>query len=136
MKVKIYTDSKATLDSIASTKQIEQRMLRSCIAGLKEKPETKEVESFEWITDEYMLADILTKEKNTKEGLEDLTSKNKLDVINRDFNLVVEENGEFLMKNIKTKEKKRERVDNKSKSKVQSLLEKNNDSKQKRDAGE
>ena len=66
IKLKVYTDSKATLDSLSLTRQIEQRMLRSVIADLKQKLETKEVASFVWITDEFMIADILTKEKKSK----------------------------------------------------------------------
>ena len=82
--VKIYTDSKATLDSIASTHQIEQRMLRSSIADLKQKLETKSVKSYEWMTDDNMIADILTKEKKTKEGIDELMEKNILDALNKE----------------------------------------------------
>ena len=109
--VKVYTDSKATLDSLASTHQIEQRMLRSSIADLKQKLETKEIQSYEWITDQEMIADILTKEKRTKEGLEDVLRMGRLDIVNRNHNIVVEENGEFLMKNPRTKDsRKKEEV--------------------------
>ena len=106
VKVKVYSDSKATLDSIASTHQIEQRMLRSCIADLKQKLEEKDIESYEWLTDDFMVADILTKEKKSKEGVDDIVLKNHLPVVNKGYNLVVEEDGEFLMKNPKMKEKK------------------------------
>ena len=104
--MKIYTDSKALLDSLASTHQIEQRMLRNSIADLKQKLEVKEVQSYEWLTDEDMIADILTKEKVTKDGLDDILINNRLEIVHKGYNEVVEVDGEFMMRNKKTKDKK------------------------------
>ena len=66
----------------------------------------KEIESYEWTTDELMLADLLTKEKKTKEGFDELITDNKSEVVNKGFNKVTEDGGEFLMTNIKTKDDK------------------------------
>ena len=43
-------------------------------------------------------------EKKSKEGLIEMLRENKLDVVNGEYNIVVEENGEFLMRNLMTKE--------------------------------
>ena len=133
-KVKIYTDSKATLDSIASTHQIEQQMLRSCIADLKQKLETKDIQSYEWLTDENMIADILTKEKKSKDGLEEMLRHNTLKAVNGSANIVVEENGEFMMKNATTKESKKV-MNSQSPNKV-CLMLKSNSSKEERPGNE
>ena len=124
------------MDSIPSTHQIEQRMLRSCIADLKQKLETKDIQSYEWLTDENMIADILTKEKRTKDGLEDVLTRNELSVVNRGHNKVIEEDGEFLMENVRTKSKNSNIDDKYEKVHESDLLEDDDNSKQKKEAGE
>ena len=44
--LRVYTDSKPLLDSIASTKQVEQRLLRNKMADLKQKLLDKSVTAF------------------------------------------------------------------------------------------
>ena len=97
--VKIYSDSKATLDSIASTHQIEQKMLWSSIADIKQKMEDKAIDNYQWISDNNMVAYILTKEKKDKDGLDDMILRNCLESVNGDYKFFIEEDGECIMKN-------------------------------------
>ena len=60
--IKIFSDSIPTLESIASTKQLEQRLLRNCYTDLKDRLTNGEVESFVWLDTDDMVADILTKQ--------------------------------------------------------------------------
>ena len=64
--VKLFSDSLGTLESIASTHQVEQRMMRADVADLKQKLEVGEISKYCWVQDEQMLADILTKDKKEK----------------------------------------------------------------------
>ena len=60
--VRMYLDNHATLESIASTRQVERRLLRNEVAYLKQMLSDGEVSSYHWIQDEDMAADALTKE--------------------------------------------------------------------------
>ena len=46
MKIHLYTDSEATLESIASSKQVEQKTLRLTVMGLKERLLEGDVSSY------------------------------------------------------------------------------------------
>ena len=48
IKVKLFTDSLGTLESIASTHQVERRMMRSDLADLKQKLELEEFSCYCW----------------------------------------------------------------------------------------
>ena len=63
LEIKLFTDNKPLLDSIASSKQVENKMMREVIADMKEKLVEKKVSSYEWIETKKIVADILTKEK-------------------------------------------------------------------------
>ena len=71
IKVKLFTDSLGSLESVASTYQVELRMMRSDIADLKQKLEIGEISRYCWLQDENILADILTKERKEKFWLDD-----------------------------------------------------------------
>ena len=103
--VKIFTDSLATLESIASTHQVQRRLMRASIADLKQKLEEKEVESYGWLQDEDMVADILTKEMKDKFGVSGILRDNKLKCVKTSDNTVTVEDGEFVMKGRKLREK-------------------------------
>ena len=45
VQIKLYTNSIPTLESIASTKQVEQRLLQNCYTELKDRLERGEIES-------------------------------------------------------------------------------------------
>ena len=70
--VRVYTDSEPTLESIASTKQIETKMLRQYVEELKETLTTRQIESYGWLPSQDMVADGLTKEMRIAEYLSDL----------------------------------------------------------------
>ena len=104
-EVKMFTDSLATLESVASSHQVERRMLRADIADLKQKLEFGEVNKICWLQDEQMLADILTKECKEKLGLDDLMKENKMDALKSADNCVTYDEGEFSISGRKLREK-------------------------------
>ncbi|XP_064085415.1 uncharacterized protein LOC135200740 [Macrobrachium nipponense] len=76
--VKLFTDSRPTLESIASSKQVERKLLRNAVADLKEKLIHKEVESYSWLNTKDMIADILTKENKESDDMVDVLYDNDL----------------------------------------------------------
>ena len=67
--VRIYTDSEPSLESIASTKQIERKNLRMTVQKLKDNLVEGDVRSYQWIPTKEMWSDGLTKEMEMAEGL-------------------------------------------------------------------
>ena len=102
--VKLYTDSEPTLESIASSKQVERKLLRNTVKDLKDKVLSGEVKSMSWLATEDMLADILTKEKKMSNILKDLLIDNKFQLKNMDFNVVKAVDGELRMFNIRNRD--------------------------------
>ena len=97
--LKIYTDSKPLLDSIASSKQVEQRLLRNTMADLKKKLEEKVVSSYSWIDTKAMTADVLTKEGGDIENILEVVRENTFRRAHSEQNMVVYKDGEMMMKN-------------------------------------
>ena len=66
--VVVYTDSKPTLESINSTKQVERKTIRHVIQSMKDALERGEVSEYKYANTKEMLADVLTKDsvKNTE----------------------------------------------------------------------
>ena len=93
--IKLFSDSLGTLESIASSHQVDRRMMRSDISDLKQKLEDGEIKRYSWLQDEHMLADILTKEKKVKHGLDDVLKENKLNVLKSEDNCVEYVDGEI-----------------------------------------
>merc|ERR1712237_161542 len=62
MNVRILTDSEPTLESIATTKQIERKGLRMLVYEMKDKLRDGEITSYQWISTKKIWADVLTKE--------------------------------------------------------------------------
>ena len=60
--MRLFTDIKSTLESIASSKQVERKTLRMTVRELKDRLLEGEVESYAWLPTEQMWADVLTKE--------------------------------------------------------------------------
>ena len=58
---RMFTDSRPLLDSIGSSRQIEEKNLRNLIAAMKQSLEDGEVEDYSWITGEEMVADMFRK---------------------------------------------------------------------------
>ena len=102
--VKLYTDSKPTLESIASTKQVERKLLRNCVSDLKTKLEDNSVQSYSWLESKHMVADLLTKECVNSEDILDILHENIFRHALNEDNLVSYANGEIRMTNNKIKD--------------------------------
>ena len=72
-------DSKPLLDSIASTKQVETKMMRPVITYMKEKLMDKSVKSFDWLETKKMVADVLTNENSSNKDLDGIMIENKFE---------------------------------------------------------
>ena len=79
VEVEIVTDSKPLLDSIASTKQVETKMMRPVITDMKEKVVDKSVKSFDWLETKKMVADVLTKENSSNKDLDGVMVENRFE---------------------------------------------------------
>ena len=95
----IYTDSKPLLDSIASTKQVEQRLLRNTMTDLKEKLERGLVTGYSWVDTRSMTADILTKEGGDLENILEVVRENVLRIAHSQKNRVIFKHDEIMMTN-------------------------------------
>ena len=69
--IHIFTDSKASLESVTSSKQIVTKTLRMVIVDLKERLLNGEITSIAWLLTEKMWADLLTKEIKLPDDIED-----------------------------------------------------------------
>ena len=97
--VKVYTDSKPLLDSIASSKQVEQKLLRNTMTDLKKKLEHGMVDMYSWIETKAMTADVLTKEGSNIENILEIVRENKFRKANQERNVVLFQDGEMMTKN-------------------------------------
>ena len=80
MKIRLFTDSEATLDSIASTRQVDRKTLRMTVVDLKERLLDGNIYSYSWLPTESMWADMLTKEKKMPLALEDVIMNNVMNL--------------------------------------------------------
>ena len=66
IRVEAKIDSKTLLDSINSSKQVDEKTIRHLIAWIKQqKDEEKNIHTIDWVSSEKQLADVFTK-KNAK----------------------------------------------------------------------
>ncbi len=112
MPVRVLTDSEPTLESIASTKQIERKGLRMTVQEMKEKLRDGEIKSYQWVSTKQIWADGLTKEMAMTEGLRKLLKEGKCEMVKEDINKVICENEEIKMLNIRNRKKKAESKEN------------------------
>ena len=99
LPVRLFTDSRPLLESISSTKQVEERLLRNTVTDLKEKLEDTSVESYSWLATNEMIADILTKECKDNPDIHKILIENKFSYAKNENNLVSCVNGEISMRN-------------------------------------
>ena len=78
MKVRLFTDSEATLESIASLKQIERKTLILTVTDLKERLVNGDICSYSWLPTKIIWADMMTKEMELLSALEDVFVKNEI----------------------------------------------------------
>ena len=74
--MRLFTDSEATLESIASSKQIERKTLRLTVVDLKERLIDGEIYSYSWLPTQSMWADMMTKEMCFPPAMEDVLLQN------------------------------------------------------------
>ena len=103
MIVRVLTDSEPTLESIASTKQIERKGLRMVVQEMKDKLRDGEINSYQWVSTKQIWADGLTKEMSMTEGVRSLLKKGKCDMVSEDINKVICHNEEIKMLNIRNR---------------------------------
>ena len=104
MPIKLYTDSKPLLESISSTHQVEEKLLRNLITDMKDSLYEKIVTSFSWLDGEKdMVADVMTKECKDNKDLSDIVMKNKWRNVFNEDNVVKNKDGEIRMFNRKNK---------------------------------
>ena len=84
--VKLFTDSESTLESIASSKQVERKTLRMTVRELKDRLLEGEIVSYAWLPTEQMWADTLTKEMKIPSGLEKVLRMNEMELPNCNIN--------------------------------------------------
>merc|ERR1712115_490964 len=107
LNVRILTDSEPTLESIASTKQIERKGLRMVVQEMKDKLRDGEKDSYQWVSTKQIWTDGLTKEMPMTYGVRNLLKKGKCDMVSEDINKVVCQDGEVKMLNIKNRKRNR-----------------------------
>ena len=100
VKVRLFTDSEATLESIASSQQIERKTLRLTVVDLKESLVDGEIYSYSWLTIQCMWADVMTKEMHLPPAMEDVILKNVLELPKPLINEVIAVGTEIRMSNI------------------------------------
>ena len=103
MNVRILTDSEPTLESIASTKQIERKGLRMVVQEMKDKLRDGEIDSYQWVSTKQIWADGLTKEMPMTDGVRNLLKNGKCDMVPEDTNKVICQDDEIKMLNIRNR---------------------------------
>ena len=97
--VKVFSDSKPLLETLGSTKRIENTDLIPEIRYLKDKLMNDEVECYAWLRSEENLADIFTKEMKENQEVRDLFIWNKFKNGASQNNMVVKDGMELKMVN-------------------------------------
>merc|ERR1712215_78918 len=105
MKVKILTDSEPTLESIASTRQIERKGLRMLVHEMKDKLRDREITSYQWISTKKIWADGLTKEMPMTDSIRNLLKYGICDMVQEDTNKVICQDDEIKMLNIRNRKR-------------------------------
>ena len=105
MNVKILTDSEPTLESIASTRQIERKGLRMLVHEMKDKLRDGEITSYQWILTKKIWADGLTKEMPMTDGIRNLLKNGICDMVQEDTNKVICQDDEIKMINIRNRKR-------------------------------
>ena len=103
IKVCLFTYSKLTLESIASSKQIERKTLRHTVVDLKERLVDGDIQSFSWLLTQDMMADLMTKEMKVPFNLEEVIMRNTLLLPQPLVNEVIAVGTEIRMKNIRNR---------------------------------
>ena len=103
IKVRLFTESEATLELIASSKQIERKTLRLTVVDLKERLVDGDIFSYSWLPTKSMWADMMTMEMQLPSPLENVFLKNDLDLPQPLMNEVRAIGTEIRMTNIRNR---------------------------------
>lgn len=103
IKLRLFTDSEATLESIALSKNIERKTLRLTIVDLKKRLVDRDVFSYSWLLTKDMWADMMTKEMQLPPALENVILKNVVDLPQPLINEVRAVGTEIWMMNIRNR---------------------------------
>ena len=104
LPIKLFTDSKPLLESISSTHQVEEKMLRNSITDMKDALYEKRVTSYSWLDGEKdMVADVMTKVSKDNQDLSDIVLRNRWRNAFNEDNVVKNKEGEIRMFNRKNK---------------------------------
>ena len=76
--VNMKIDSRTLLDSLISTKQVEEKTMRHIVAWMKQQLEAKTVTKVDWVCSEDMLADVFTKTNVKTDDIIEAVTKGKL----------------------------------------------------------
>jgi hypothetical protein len=108
--IRVFTDSLPLLESVGSIHQVENKLLRNNINGMKALLYEGVVFSFSWLESEEMIADHFTKDKKNHEELDALTQKNVFSKAQERKNMVVclKDEIKFLFRSDKQKKKKKQ----------------------------
>ena len=98
-----HADNFVTLESIASSKQIERKTLRLTVVDLKERLVDGDVFWYSWLPTKNMWADMMMKEMQLPSALEDVFRKNDLDLPQPLINEVTAVGTEIRMSNIRNR---------------------------------
>ena len=81
IEVTMKSDSNSLKDSLNSSKQIEEKILRPTILALKQMISRRQIGRFDWVESKQCLADLLTKKAR---GVQ--TTNNLLDILRTGIN--------------------------------------------------
>merc|ERR1712105_249762 len=100
IETRMFTNSRPLLESIGSSGQIEEKVLRQSVASLKQNLEDGEVGSFAWIVGTEIVADVFTKQGSQREALDKIVLDNVFRYAQTVDNLVLFEDEEIKIKNL------------------------------------
>ena len=101
--MRLLMDLEATLESIASLKQVERITLRFTVVDLKERLVDGDVFSYSWLPTKDMGADMMTKEMQLPSALDNVFLKNVGDLPQPLINEVRAVGTEIRMTNIRNR---------------------------------
>ena len=105
IQINLFTDSEGTLESIASTNQIERKSLGMAMQDMKEGLIDGEIELYQLIPTYSMWAYFLNKEMEMHECIKVLLTEGNLEVMDEGINKVQCLDGEIEMTNIRNMDK-------------------------------
>ena len=100
IKVQLFLDSELTLETIASSKQIERKTLRKTVVDLKKRLVNGYIYSYSWLSTQDVMADMMIKEMKLPVNLENVIMENVLNLQQPLVNEVRADGTEVRMMNI------------------------------------